>query len=530
MAVAHFPNNARESIRRATLHALGSTFVRDPQLMLNRTVVKLMKDCLAPEKPNGSQLQVLKNLTDHFVQEEAEIVALTAAASQQDAPVVLVSDTSTSLIQQFHALILESSLSAAPKIRDQAVQLMRVILHRGLTASYLLIPYLLAQQCKTDATASEALRILGVIHQKEPSRLTTQAMWDGVEKAFRMCQPASQPAGPSDLPVEAFVGAFRLIATNDKEKASKSVRSFLAMAMRSFDQLEHETGSKKESTLGFKLFVARVLAQLPYHSLDSVQMLIKMIQDRTTALGGSCMEGLGRFLAASQEALGDRPGGTGLARWILEAQCLSVLVQLDAFLQHVYCIKPERLRKFLADPKTLDKTPVKDSLTDRPAFRISVHFDASLADAATKLTPDAAVELRQQYKGLRELMRGSFVGEGVDLLDEDDSEPVQSKAKKPKARSKDKKKEQETEDADEDMHEDMDASEASEPRRVQRRDEGSASSRVKSARKASSRAKRARSEIDSESSETETPAKPAVAEKVSKAGAKSSKGKSRKKA
>ena len=225
------------------------------------------------------------------------------------------------------------------------------------------------------------------------------------------------------------------------------------------------------------------------------------------------MEGLGRFLAASQEAFGDRPGGTGLARWILEAQCLSVLVQLDAFLRHVYCIKPERLRKFLADPKTLDKTPVKDSLTDRPAFRISVHFDASLADAATKLTPDAAVELRQQYKGLRELMRGSFVGEGVDLLDEDDSEPVQSKAKKPKARSKDRKKEQETEDADEDMH-----------------DEGSASSRVKSARKASSRAKRARSEIDSESSETETPAKPAVAEKVSKAGAKSSKGKSRKKA
>jgi hypothetical protein len=76
----------------------------------------------------------------------------------------------------------------------------------------------------------------------------------------------------------------------------------------------------------------------------------------------------------------------------------------------------------------------------------------------------------------------------------------------------------------------MDASEASEPRRVQRRDEGSGSSRVKSARKASSRAKRARSEIDSESSETETPAKPAVAENVSRVGAKSSKGKSRKKA
>ena len=529
MAVAHFPNNARESIKRATLHALGSVFVREPKLMLNRTVVKLMKDCLAPKEANGSQLQVLKNLHDHFLQEEAELVALTAAAPQQDAAVELVSDTSTSLIQQFHTLILESSLSPALKIRDQAVQLMRVILHRGLTASYLLIPYLLAQQCKTDATSNEALRVLGMIHQKEPSRLTPQALWDGVEKGFRMLQrqAASEPASLprlSDLNVEAFAGAFRLVASNDKEKASKSVRSFLAMAIKSFDQLEHVPGSKKEGTLGFKHFVAQLLAQLPYHSMDSVLMLIKLIQNCSSALGGSCMEGLGRFLAASREPGDDGPDCSGLARWIREAQCLSVLVQLDSFLRRVYGIKHERLRKFLADSHTLDKTPVKDAvMSDRPAFRISIHFDASVADDAAWLTQEATSELRRQYKSLQDLLRGSFVVDGVEMLDDDDTEPVKSKVKQPKARSKDLKKEQATEDEDEDQT--MDQGGGSGSGHVQKRDKR----RVTCARTASSRAKRARSEIDSGSSETETPAKPAGSEKGPKASAKNCKGKSRKK-
>ena len=184
---AHFANSQREAIKRATLHALGSVFVRSPKLvrickasgsdalhclplfnsgirqlhpsclrcrisflhtsfifvfrylpfssklctsdlslcvcncslllaqMLNPVVIRLMKESLSPNEPTTSQLQVLKNLNEHFVQEEADIVKQTAAASQHGGPVNMVSDTSTSIMHQFHSLILESSLSPSPR-------------------------------------------------------------------------------------------------------------------------------------------------------------------------------------------------------------------------------------------------------------------------------------------------------------------------------------------------------------------------------------------------------------------------------
>lgn len=410
---ACFANNNREGIKRGALHALGSIFVREPKLMLNATVVKLMKKCLAPDEPQAPQLQVLKNFNDHFLQEEADIVARTAAQSEQGGTVELVSDTSTSLMHQFHSLILESSLSPAPRVREQAVKLVKVILHRGLTASYLCIPYLLAQQCKVDSTALEAIRVLEAIHQREASRFTPDVLWDGIQKAYRMCSAAKE------LPLDAFAAAFRLLASSDKEKANKAVRLFLEMAIKPFGLLEH-TGSNGgthscSNTLDFKYFVAKLLAQLPYQSMDSVLMLIKMIQDRASSLGGSCIEGLGRFLGASaEEEDKNLQDAGGLRRWIGEAQCLSLLVQLDKFLQDAYSIKPDRMRKFLADSKTLDKSAIKDAtLKERTSLEISIHF-ATCVPNSLMLSDVARSKLISEYKSLRDLMRGNFVVDAIE--------------------------------------------------------------------------------------------------------------------
>ena len=62
------------------------------------------------------------------------------------------------------------------------------------------------------------------------------------------------------MDIEAFAGAFHLAASSDKEKASKRVCSFLAMAIRSIDQLGHVPGCDASALL---LHLATLRLQLP---------------------------------------------------------------------------------------------------------------------------------------------------------------------------------------------------------------------------------------------------------------------------
>ena len=151
LCAAWFANSNREAIKCRALHALGSIFVREPKLMLNKAFIDIMKKNLAADAAIMPQLQVLKNLQEHFVQEEADLVARTLAQSQQcesNLNSELVSDASASLIQHMHFLILESSLSPSPRIREQAVKLVKIIIHRGLTASHLWYCFFLSRSIR----------------------------------------------------------------------------------------------------------------------------------------------------------------------------------------------------------------------------------------------------------------------------------------------------------------------------------------------------------------------------------------------
>ena len=507
-AVAHFANNNQEKIKCSCLHALGSVFVREPKLMLNKAVVHLMTKCLRSEEPPAHQLAVLRNLHEHFVAEEADLVARTSVGSPEAGSVSLVSDTSTSIMHRFHSLILEASLSPHVKVRQDAVLLIKTILHRGLTASYLCIPFLLAQQCQTDHIADKAMRILRSIYEREASQFTPNVLWDGVEKAFRIC-PSS-----ADLPLHAFHSAFILLVGNDKEKASKIARQFLSLAIRPFDQLEHSQSNKggsvtnkRENSLEFKAFVAKLLAQLPYQSMDSVLFLIKLLQDRATSLGGSCIEGLGRSLATASEE--DDHGlpemATGLNQWVGEAQVLSVLVQLDKFLQDVYSIKKDRVSRFLTDSKTMDKCSVKESSVNQTPFDISIHFAHTLPIESMALTAEARKELRSQYKSLRDLMRANFATDAMPGVDFNLDGHGESGGEQPKvkttvcrargASAKSKKNKTQPEDMDEGADADADAD--------FQRDEARRKKRVRaSADGAKGTKKRAKEEDAGESDET----------------------------
>ena len=241
--------------------------------------------------------------------------------------------------------------------------------------------------------------------------------------------------------------------------------------------------------------------------MDSVLFLIKLLQDRATCLGGSCIEGLGRSLATASEE--DDHGlpemATGLNQWVGEAQVLSVLVQLDKFLQDVYSIKKDRVSRFLADSKTMDKCSVKESSVNQTPFDISIHFAHTLPIESMALTAEARKELRPQYKSLRDLMRANFATDampGVDFNPDDhgesDSEQPKVKATVCRARgasAKNKKNKTQAEDMDEGADADADA--------VFQRDEARMKKRVRaSSDGAKGTKKRAREEDAGESDET----------------------------
>jgi len=297
---------------------------------------------------------------------------------------------------------------------------------------------------------------------------------------------------------------------SNTEKNNKTVRHFLTLAMKTFDktkQTEGECGASagpKEDlkSLEFKLFVATLLAQLPYHSMDSVLVLIKTLQERSGALAGNCFDGLKRCLAtSSQEELQAVP--VGLAHYIEEAQCLSVVVQLDKFLQHAYSVKPDRIRKW--DSKTNDKNPVKGADKDRMPFDLSVvHFtklSPGCSTCSVLLTEQTKKELRLQCKSLRYLMQGNFVADEMEEIDAAEEGADKAKKKKTvlKPRSKGKKRAKRDE---------VDSEEEEDENVVQDKEVGQGSTAPSRTSSRASAKKRAYIAEESESSETETPEKP----------------------
>jgi len=84
---------------------------------------------------------------------------------------------------------------------DLRVLLDTCVCTRAFPASYLCMPYLLAQQCKVDRPAADAARVLFNIHQKDATKFTAETIWDSVEKSFRIF------TSTEDLPLEVRLPA-----------------------------------------------------------------------------------------------------------------------------------------------------------------------------------------------------------------------------------------------------------------------------------------------------------------------------------
>jgi hypothetical protein len=100
-------------------------------------------------------------------------------------------------------------------------------------------------------------------------------------------------------------------------------------------------------------------------------------------------------------------------RWIDEAQFLSLLVQLNKLLQDVYSIKPDRMQKFSADTKTLEKISLKVSmLKERQLLEMGIYF-ATCVPKSLMLTnvENSKLFCESQYKNLCDLTCGNFVGD-----------------------------------------------------------------------------------------------------------------------
>lgn len=141
----------KDPVRRCAMHALGSICVRRPEVMLQEpcsefgssahnhraniyhranvflhllmrlAAAKLFTKCLRSDSPPALRSQVLRNLIDHFNQEEA-LVADSASLSTEvgQSASKVESDRSALLVHAFHRPMLEASLSDNTAVRRES--------------------------------------------------------------------------------------------------------------------------------------------------------------------------------------------------------------------------------------------------------------------------------------------------------------------------------------------------------------------------------------------------------------------------
>eukprot|EP00960_Hanusia_phi_P072732 767867-Hanusia_phi.AAC.2 len=369
ICISRFSNHSDESIKRCALNCIGSVCLNDPSKLLQNACMKLMTKNLSIESKPAYQIQVLKNFIDLFEAEEHELAnSLNKYGLLQypsEAPhLIRISDTSTTVMHKFHSMILDLSLSSQFGVRFEAVKLIGVILRRGLTASYICLPFLLAQQAKSDKASSLSLKLLNSIHEKDSAHFTAHMFWDGICKSFQLCESIE------DISSDAFCSAFKIVTSSGKDNSCKFVRQLLNVLISKFDvsseSIEDNLVSAAKSH-SFKLFLAEIIAKIPYLTLDGPLYLLSLTHQSITSLSGQCLSIMKSVPAYHSENHDD------VLRAKFECASAALLAELHIYVQSMYGIKHERLRKFL-ESACIDKSPIKAELKSDKSFKSHMLF------------------------------------------------------------------------------------------------------------------------------------------------------------
>jgi hypothetical protein len=257
---------------------------------------------------------------------------------------------------------------AAERVRGEAVALIAVVLARGLTAPHRVAPVLVALSGWGDGPAGAAGAAYERALAKSRELCAPPILTDAVVLAHERARAAGALAAEGAAGGSDAAGAFSLArAFRPMAGRSTEVRQLVAGLLGKADDARLPYAER----LTRMLFVARVVAALPFQSLDAPLYAVHLLHAQALTLGTRAVSGLKSLLKRTKTrkkprseedggAGGGEPadaapaGSPGKLQAELEARCaegmlVSVLLALAAHLRAQYGISDARQRNFRPD-------------------------------------------------------------------------------------------------------------------------------------------------------------------------------------
>ena len=184
------------------------------------------------------------------------------------------------------------------------------------------------------------------IREKEASHFTAHALYDGIIKAFSFSD--------SNVSLDAFATAFKIIAGNGNDAETRAVRQLSKRLFSRFEHLSRDDGLKGS----VQCYLANIIARLPFVTLDGPLTSVSCCRELMTSLMENSHKALQDICYGNLKEIDTYSDGQIM---LLRAECrtATLLAQLSGFLIKKYKIKSDRIKKFCSDPSVLERTQIR---------------------------------------------------------------------------------------------------------------------------------------------------------------------------
>lgn len=417
---------------RAT-QAIGSIFVRAPELMLKSHVQTIIRKGLSSES-HEVRLQMLLNISDFLAAEEAKALSATAGKNKKKSkkPVKAKaqakpkgedeldldgsvdhnesldesshelfvemdnsdSGVSNTIAQTFLESVLEQCLDTHPRVRTAALNTLAHIQRQGLMHPLQCVPHLVALETDRElAIADKAHRLLMTINEKYPSFLHNRFI-DGIKLSYTFQKntwgTCTALAPNSELPLSVLAQLYTLFS--DK----RTTRNFF---LSSIIRLFEKCTSSEETDINFFRYLAELILSLPYTYADEVLSIIYYINRSVSFVGGTALVALETFFKKSKS--NDKNPPAVAEDKLKISSMIMILLVLKHTLKRAYKLTDSRCKAY-SPTETVKAREGK--ITEAPV----IEFTADSSPFAT-ITCDFDVDdmpaLKTHYKEFKQVMR-----------------------------------------------------------------------------------------------------------------------------
>ncbi|XP_013793614.1 nipped-B-like protein A [Limulus polyphemus] len=288
----YFAQHGDEDIRHKALSGLGFMMIRHYDLMLGVDVKNLYHYLLtSPGAPVNMKCQVLKNLTNYLLEEEAQMIQKDAewskVAKSEDLKEMgdITSGMASTVIQIYLKQVLESILHFQPSVRKAALHVVQLILGQGLVHPVQVVPYLICMGADNEQVIrTKADQLLQEIEKKYPGFVQMKAL-AGVRLSYKMLLLLMEDSKElirgfrmGETPVSRNGFLYSVIRSTRQNR-----RAFVMSLLKLFDE-------QAKTPLSELLYVADNIVYFPYQTQDEPLFVIHHIDVMLSVSGSNLLQ------------------------------------------------------------------------------------------------------------------------------------------------------------------------------------------------------------------------------------------------